>query len=102
MFRSVQRLATNLVTDVTSLPLVELTPARRLGLGFAMLVDAQGETLLEFLGEDRHERAATLERILDTMTEEQLDELLAAFHEAAQRRALRAASRQGVDGVEQA
>lgn len=64
-------------------------PGRRLALGPAVLVEARGEDVLDFLGEDLNERAEFIDDLLKRCTQEQLDEIFAALAEAMKIRAER-------------
>ena len=67
-------------------------PLRRLGFGVSMVMDPRGSTLLDVLGDDLDERAHTMDRFLAKCSDEEINELLDAFQEAARRRAVRAAT----------
>jgi hypothetical protein len=74
----------------TSVPFVDTVPVRRVGFGLAMFLDPKGSNLLDFLGDDLDERARTIDHFLSQCSEEEVNELLAAFQAAVLRRALRA------------
>jgi hypothetical protein len=74
---------------VTSVPGGDAIPLRRFGFGVSMVMDPRGSTLLDVLGDDLDERAHTMDRFLKRCSDEELTELLAAFQEAASRRAYR-------------
>jgi hypothetical protein len=78
--------ATLAVTDV---PGGDTIPLRRMGFGVSMVLDPRGSTLLDVLGDDLDERAHTLDRFLNRCSDEEVSHLLAAFQEAAARRAAR-------------
>ena len=75
--------------SLTSLPGGNTIPLRRMGFGVSMVLDPRGSTLLDALGDDCDERAHTLDRFLNRCSDDDLNELLAAFQEAAARRAAR-------------
>ncbi len=64
-------------------------PCGGIGFGVSMVMDPRGSTLLDALGDDLDERAHTMDRFLNRCSDEELNELLAAFQEAAARRAAR-------------
>ena len=72
---------------LTSVPGADTIPLRRIGFGVSMVMDPRGSTLLDALGDDLDERAHTMDRFLNRCSDEDLTELLAAFQEAAARRA---------------
>ena|SRR2546428_4821152 len=74
---------------VTSIPGADTIPVRRMGFGLAMFLDPKGSNLLDFLGDDLDERAETMDRFLSRCSEDEVNELLTAFQEAASRRARR-------------
>ena len=74
---------------VTEIPGGDTIPLRRFGFGVSMVMDPRGSTLLDALGDDLDERAHTLDRFLNRCSDEELNELLVAFQEAAARRAAR-------------
>lgn len=73
----------------TDIPGGDTIPIRRMGFGVSMVMDPRGSTLLDVLGDDLDERAHTLDRFLNRCTDEEVGQLLAAFQEAAGRRAAR-------------
>jgi len=73
----------------THIPGGDTIPLRRLGFGVSMVMDPRGSTLLEVLGDHLDERAHTMDRFLNRCTDEELNDLLASFQEAAARRAAR-------------
>lgn len=90
------KLAGRAVSEVglmtTSIPGGDTIPLRRVGFGVSMVMDPRGSTLLEVLGDDLDERAHTMDRFLNRCSEEEINELLSAFQEAAARRASRTAT----------
>ena len=74
---------------LTSVPGGDTIPLRRIGFGVSMVMDPRGSTLLDVLGDDLDQRAHTMDRFLNCCSDEELAELLAAFQEAAARRAAR-------------
>ena len=74
---------------LTSAPGADTIPLRRIGFGVSMVMDPRGSTLLDALGDDLDERAHTMDRFLNRCSDEELNELMAAFQEAAARRAAR-------------
>ena len=74
---------------LTSVPAADTIPLRRIGFGVSMVMDPRGSTLLDALGDDLDERAHTMDRFLNRCSDEELYELMAAFQEAAARRAAR-------------
>ena len=74
---------------LTSVPGGDTIPLRRIGFGVSMVMDPRGSTLLDALGDDLDERAHTMDRFLNRCSDEELNELLAAFQAAAARRAAR-------------
>jgi hypothetical protein len=74
---------------LTSVPGGDAIPFRRFGFSVSMITDPRGSTLLDVLGDDLDERAHTMDRFLNRCSDEELTELLAAFQEAAARRAAR-------------
>jgi hypothetical protein len=93
VFEKGARLAGRTVVEanlaVTSLPGADTILVRRMGFGLAMFLDPKGSNLLDFLGDDLDERAETLDRFLSHCSEDEINELLTAFQEAAWRRARR-------------
>jgi len=77
---------------VTEIPGGDTIPLRRIGFGVSMVLDPRGSTLLDVLGDDLDERAHTMDRFLNRCSDEELNELLSAFQEAAARRAARHAT----------
>ncbi len=75
---------------LSSVPGGDTVPLRRVGFGVSMVMDPRGSTLLDVLGDDLDERAHTMDRFLSRCTDSEVNELLAAFQEAAARRAARA------------
>jgi hypothetical protein len=73
----------------THIPGGDTIPLRRIGFGVSMVMDPRGSTLLEVLGDDLDERAHTMDRFLNRCRDEELNQLLSAFQEAAARRAAR-------------
>ena len=90
------RLAGRAVSEVgliaTSVPGGDAIPLRRIGFGVSLVMDPRGSTLLEVLGDDLDERAHTMDRFLNRCSDEEINELLSAFQEAAARRTGRAAT----------
>ena len=74
---------------LTSAPGADTIPLRRIGFGVSMVMDPRGSTLLDALGDDLDERAHTMDRFLNRCSDDELNELMAAFQEAAARRAAR-------------
>jgi hypothetical protein len=64
-------------------------PGRRLALGPAVLVEARGEDILRFLGDDQDERADFIDDLLKRCSQEELDQIMAALAQAMQQRAER-------------
>jgi hypothetical protein len=64
-------------------------PGRRFALGPAVLVEGNGQDILDFLGDDLGERAEEIDRILKRCTESELEEIMAALGEAMTIRAKR-------------
>jgi hypothetical protein len=60
-----------------------------MAFGPAVLVEARGEDVLDFLGEDLDERADFIDDLLKRCSQEQLDEIMAALAEAMRIRAER-------------
>ena len=87
------KLAGRAVSEVglmaNSIPGGDTIPLRRVGFGVSMVMGPRGSTLLEVLGDDLDERAHTMDRFLNRCSDEELNELLSAFQEAAARRAAR-------------
>jgi hypothetical protein len=83
------RAASEASLALTSVPGGDTIPLRRFGFGVSMVMDPRGSTLLDALGDDLEERAHTMDRFLKRCSDEELTELLAAFQEAATRRAAR-------------
>ena len=54
-----------------------------------MVMDPRGSTLLDALGDDLDERAHTMDRFLNRCSDDELNELMAAFQAALARRAAR-------------
>ena len=79
----------------TKIPGGDTIPLRRVGFGASMVMDPRGSTLLDVLGDDLDERAHTMDRFLNRCTDEEMTALLAAFQEAAGRRAARRAEASG-------
>jgi len=77
----------------TEVPGGDTVALRRIGFGVSMVMDPRGSTLLDVLGDDLHERAHTMDRFLARCSDDEITELLAAFQEAAARRADREARR---------
>jgi hypothetical protein len=75
----------------SEIPGGDTIPLRRIGFGVSMVMDPRGSTLLDVLGDDLDERAHTLDRFLNRCTDEEVNQLLAAFQEAAARRGARRA-----------
>jgi hypothetical protein len=75
---------------VSEVPGGDTIPIRRIGFGVSMVMDPRGSTLLDVLGDNLDERAHTMDRFLSRCTDQEVNELLAAFQEAATRRAARA------------
>jgi len=73
----------------TEVPGGDAIPLRRIGFGVSMVMDPRGSTLLDVLGDDLDQRAHTMDRFLNRCTDDEITELLAAFQEAAARRAAR-------------
>jgi hypothetical protein len=84
-FSTVAVSAHDMLSEVSPVDL----PGRRMALGPAVLVEAEGEDILDFLGDDLDERAEFIDDLLARCTQEQLDEILAALAEAMRVRALR-------------
>lgn len=84
-FSSVAVSAHDVLSEVSPVDL----PGRRMALGPAVLVEARGEDVLDFLGDDLDERAEFIDDLLKRCTQEQLDEILAALAEAMRVRAAR-------------
>ena len=80
---------------ITSLPGADTIPIRRLGFGVSMVMDPRGSTLLDALGDDLDERVHTMDRFLNHCSDEELNELLTTFQEAAARRS----ARRGTNGT---
>ena len=74
---------------LTEVPGGDTISLRRLGFGVSMVMDPRGSTLLDALGDDLDERAHTMDGFLNRCSDEELNELLATFLEAAARRAAR-------------
>ena len=83
---------------LTSFPGGDTIPVRRFGFGVSMMMDPRGSTLLDVLGDDLDERAHTMDRFLDRCSDEELNELLTTFQEAASRRSARRATGDGRQG----
>jgi hypothetical protein len=64
-------------------------PGRQLALGPAVVIEATGQDILDFLGEDLDERAESIDDLLKRCTQEELDEIFAALAEAMKIRAAR-------------
>ena len=64
-------------------------PGRQLALGPAVVIEATGQDILDFLGEDLEERAESIDDLLKRCTQEELDEIFAALAEAMKIRAAR-------------
>jgi hypothetical protein len=64
-------------------------PGRQLALGPAVVIEATGQDILDFLGEDLEERAEQIDELLKRCTQEELDEIFAALAEAMKIRAAR-------------
>lgn len=64
-------------------------PGRQLALGPAVVIEATGQDILDFLGEDIEERAESIDDLLKRCTQEELDEIFAALAEAMKIRAAR-------------
>jgi hypothetical protein len=62
-------------------------PGRQLALGPAVVIEATGQDILDFLGEDLEERAEQIDELLKRCTQEELDEIFAALAEAMKIRA---------------
>jgi hypothetical protein len=75
--------AHNTLSEVSPVDL----PGRRMAFGPAVLVEARGEDVLDFLGDDLDERADFIDDLLKRCTQEQLDEIMAALAEAMRIRA---------------
>ena len=73
----------------TSIPGGDAVPLRRIGFGVSMVMDPRGSTLLDVLGDDLDERAHTMDRFLSKCSDAEINDLLAAFQEAAGRRSAR-------------
>ena len=67
-------------------------PGRQLALGPAVVIEATGQDILDFLGEDLEERAEQIDELLKRCTQEELDEIFAALAEAMKIRAARGAT----------
>jgi hypothetical protein len=91
-FKVIGRTVSEAALIVTEVPGGDTVALRRIGFGASMVLDPRGSTLLDVLGDDCDERAAVIGRFLSRCTDEELTELLMAFQESAQRRALRNAA----------
>jgi hypothetical protein len=85
--RLVGRTVTEANLALMSLPAGDATPLRRVGFGVSLILDPKGSNLLEFLGDDVDERAATLDEFLSRCDDGEINELFLAFQAAVVRRA---------------
>ena len=83
------RAVSHATIGLTSAPGADTIPLRRIGFGVSMVMDPRGSTLLDALGDDLDERAHTMDRFLNRCSDEELNELMAAFQAAVARRAPR-------------